>query len=396
MNSPVPIGRIQYTIITMQSKKQNAPKKANQRRQANGNGNGNGRPRGPIAPGRPVARPQYSREFPQKRPVAAATAYAAGQSSSAPSVTASRDSARIVHKELVVKVAGTTAYTVGSTLALNPGLASTFPWLSTQAGSWESYRFNKLRFCYHTRTATTTGGSVQLVPDYDAADAAPSSEFIAASYEDMQEDAPWKDITCELRPQAMFPMGPKKFVRTGPLSANQDIKTYDAGNFFVTTTDAAGAANWGLIWVEYDVTLFTPQAPSSGFAASQHITASTPTSAAMLPSGTISSGSTTFVAVPAAESLVFLASGRYLIQYNATATTSVTETAPPVAASGATLVTTFGLGGTGLFVAGSGTASFSSTVVVDAVVNSTLTYNNTIVAGLLAEMIISRLPPTQV
>lgn len=362
------------------------------------NGNGNGRPNPPRGPrNKPaavrqfVARPQYSRDFPQKRPSSAAVSYATGQSTSAPKVVANRDSARIVHRELVMKVAGTAAFTIAGSLALNPGMASTFPWLSTQAGSWETYRFNKLRFCYYTRTATSSPGSVQLVPDYDAADAAPSSEFIAASYEDVQEDAPWKDIVCELRPDAMFPMGPKKFIRSSAIAANQDIKTYDAGNLFITTTDGS-ATNWGLVWVEYDVTLFTPQAPSSGFAASQHITSPVPTSAALLPTQTLGASSTPLAAV-VLETVTFAVAGRYSVLYNATATTSVTETAPPVVGGGGAIVASFGLGGTGLFVAGSGTTSFSSLVVLDAVVGTTIVYNNTIVLGLQAEMLISRLPP---
>jgi hypothetical protein len=383
----------------MQKKKvPQGPKNGGKAKPKNGNGNGNGRANGNGGLPRsvPVARPKYSREFPSKPPVSGAVAYAAGQSSSAPRITASRDSARIIHKELVAKVTGTANFTVGTTIALNPGLASSFPWLSTQAAAWETYRFNKLRFCYHTRTATSATGSVQLVPDYDAADAAPASEFIAASYEDMQEDAPWKDLDCVLRPDAMFPMGPKKFVRTEALSANQDIKTFDAGNLFVCTTDGS-AQTWGLVWVEYDVSLYTPQQPSSGFAASQHITASVPTSAAMLPSGVISAGSTTFVNVPVAEVIAFQSAGRFLVEYHATATTSVTQTAAPtISSGGGSLVTTFGLGGTGNFVAGSGTTSFSSSTVLDAVLGTNLTFNHTIVDGLLAELIITRLPPTQV
>jgi len=390
MNSPVPIGRIQYTIITMQKKAQK-PKKNNAK-----NG-GTQRPSSgkPLPPGRPVGAPRYSKEFPKKNPISAAVAYAAGQSTSAPKITANRNSARIVHRELVTKVAGTGSYTVAASLALNPGLASTFPWLSTQAGAWETYRFNKLRFCYYTRCSSATPGSVQLVPDYDPADAAPGSEFIAASFEDVQEDAPWKDICCELRPDAMFPMGPKKFIRQASLAANQDIKTYDAGNLFVTTTDGA-VTNWGLVWVEYDVTLFTPQTPSAGFAASQHLLSSAaPSTAAFMGlTQTTSAGSSTLVTLNANNVVTFAVSGRYLVQYNATSTTDTQSSPPAVSASGS-LVTTFGLGGTGLFVAGSGTAAFSQTVVLDAVVGTTLTYTNTVVGGLLGELIVSRLPQTQ-
>jgi len=380
----------------MFSKKTNAPKKANSKpgvgksfKKALKNGNNGG---GMIRPGLPVRRPPPVAGFPQKRPVSAAAAYATGQSSSAPKLTANRDSCRIVHRELVSKILVPAAFSIQASLALNPGLSATFPWLSTQAGSWEQYRFNRLRACYYTRTGSTTIGSVQLVPDYDPADAPPISEFQASTYEDMQEDAPWKDIVCELRPDAMFPMGPKKFIRASALAANQDIKTYDAGNLYVTAVDGTGATA-GCVWLEYDVTLFCPQAPADGIVIAEHITSPVPTSAALLPTPTVTTGSTLILAsLPGAEVITFGQAGRYMITYNATATTSVTETAVPVVSATGSFVTTFGLNGTGYFTAGSGTTAFISTVVVNVIVGTTVTYNNTIVAGLLAEMIISRLP----
>lgn len=186
-----------------------------------------------------------------------AAAYSTGQSSQPPVIQAQRDSTRIIHRELIASVVGSTAFTVANTFALNPGVAATFPWLSTQAQSWETYRFNKLRFCAYTRTGSQVPGSLMLVPDYDAADAAPSTEQLASSYEDASEDVPWKDIHCELRPAAMHSMGPKKFIRTGPLAANLDVKTYDCGQLFVCTVDGT-AVNWSKLWVEYDITMYTP------------------------------------------------------------------------------------------------------------------------------------------
>ncbi len=383
----------------MQSKKISRPQKTNQRRgpappkPKNGNGNGNGRPKAAInnQGNLPV---QVAPRSDRQQSVAAA--YGSNQRTQPPQISASRDSCRIVHRELVAKLVGTVNFTVAQSLPLNPGMSSTFPWLSTQAAAWESYRFNRLRFCYFTRCSSATNGSVQLVPDYDAADPAPGSEIIASGYEDCQEAVAWKDFSCELRPQAMFPMGPKKFIRTSALSSNQDIKTYDAGNFFATTADGTSTA-WGLLWVEYDVTLYTPQTPSAGFVAAEHITASVPTSAAMTPSGVVTSGSTPLLsAVPTAEVVTFAAAGRYMVIYNATATTSITETAVPIVAGGGSLVTTFGLGGTGIFSAGSGTTAFSSVVMVDALVGTTLTYNYTDVLGLLSELIVIRAPAAMV
>ncbi len=198
------------------------------------------------------------------RQIGASVAYASGQVSRAPVISATRDSCRITHRELVLTVLDSTNFAVVKTIALNPGLKASFPWLATQAVGWQAYRFNSLRFCYYTRCATTQLGSVMLIPDYDAADAAPGSEQIASSFEDVAEDSPWKDIVCAMKPNAMDTVGPRHFVRTGALAAGQDIKLADVGNLFVASVGGTGGAQIGKLWAEYDITFHTPQLPSDG------------------------------------------------------------------------------------------------------------------------------------
>jgi len=194
-----------------------------------------------------------------------AAAYATGQKTGQAQIYRNGvDSCRIVHRELIASITGSTAFTVAAALSLNPGLAATFPWLSNEAEGWEKYRFNKLRFCYYTRTGSNVPGSFMLAPDYDASDAAPVSEVAASAYEDTEEDAPWKDICCILRVDEMHGDMKEKFIRSGALPANQDVKTYDVGTMFACTVDGT-AVSWGKLWVEYDVTLITPHVPPGGF-----------------------------------------------------------------------------------------------------------------------------------
>jgi len=191
-----------------------------------------------------------------------AAAYASGQIGRAPVIKQSRDNCRVVHRELIASITGSTNFTVPQQFALNPGIAATFPWLSAMAQCWQKYKFHKLRFCAYTRTGSNVPGSLMLVPDYDAADAAPATEQVASSYEDVAEDAPWKDICATLSPKAMS--GPEHhFTRTTALAVNLDIKTYDVGNLFVCTVDGT-AVNWSKLWVEYDVEFFVPQLPPGG------------------------------------------------------------------------------------------------------------------------------------
>jgi hypothetical protein len=198
---------------------------------------------------------------------AAAAAYSKGQKTAEPVYkTMTARGCRIVHRELVSSITGSSSFSVAFTYNLNPGLSTTFPWLSVEAQGWEQYVFRKLRFCYYTRCATSTPGSIMLVPDYNASDSSPLSEQIASSYRDVVEEVPWTvEFCCELDPRAMLEPGNRKFVRTGSLAANLDVKTYDSGILFVCTTDGT-AVNWGKLWVEYDVEFFVPQLPPLGVA----------------------------------------------------------------------------------------------------------------------------------
>jgi len=200
------------------------------------------------------------------RSTSVASAYSTGVRSNKPLINYGRggQSCRVRHKEFVQNVSGTVLFTTPIALALNPGLAGTFPWLSNIANNFEQYRVSMMKFCYLTRTGTNVPGSVLMYPDYDAADTAPVAEQVASNYADIAEDAPWKDICCILKPSSMHALGPKKFVRSG-LIPNQDVKTTDVGTFFVSTVDGT-AVNWGKLWVEYDIEFFTPQLnPSGGF-----------------------------------------------------------------------------------------------------------------------------------
>lgn len=331
-----------------------------------------------------------------ERQTSVAAAYSTGQSTQAPRIVANRDSSRVIHRELVANITGSTAYTIAKQLALNPGMASTFPWLSTQAQSWETYRFNRLDFQYYTRTGSNVPGSVALIPDYDAADPAPVSELAASSFEDVKEDAPWKDLVCRLRPAAMHSMGPKKFIRSQALAVNEDIKTYDCGNLFVSTVDGT-AVPWGKLWVDYDVTLFTPALNplGSGAQASQHIIGATPTTANILGAAPVQQAGSTTIATVAGSVVTFNSAGEYLLLYTAQSTTDTV--ADLVLGGGGAFVATYGgIGGSaGQNISGSATALLTMSTLITAVIGTTVTFANTVVGGSTSELFISQVPAAQ-
>jgi len=259
-----------------------------------------------VKPQQPRKPKTKSKTSHANKQVAASAAYASGQTTGQARISrTSADSCRIVHRELIASVTGSVAFTVAQSFPLNPGMPVTFPWLSNEAAGWERYRFNKLRFCYYTRTGSNVPGSVMLSPDYDPADPAPIGEQIASSYQDAQEDAPWKDIHCELMARELMGDMKEKTIRNGALAANQDIKTYDAGNLHLCTVDGT-AVSWGKLWVEYDVTLYTPQVPAGGFNSNGTLASGGGSIAAATPFGAVPVATGSVVLAAAATNVVSL------------------------------------------------------------------------------------------
>lgn len=226
------------------------------------------------------------------RQASVAAAYATKSEGRAPKIQASRDTCNIKHREFIGNITGSILFALALSLSVNPGLSSTFPWLAIMAQGWEQYKFRKLRFVFLTRTGSNTPGSVIMSPDYDSSDAAPATEQIMTTYEGTVEDAPWKDNACNLKVNLLSGAGgPRKFVRTGALSPNQDIKLYDVANMFVGTVDGTAVA-WGKLWVEYDVDFFVPCLPPTGALLGASIgTATAGTSSALLGTGQVLQGS---------------------------------------------------------------------------------------------------------
>jgi hypothetical protein len=290
-------------------------------------------------------------------------------------------------------VAGTnsTAFTIGTTFVVNPGLQASFPFLSTEAVNWEEYQFRKLRFIYETRCSTATVGTVVLAPDYDTSDPAPISDVAAESYSDAVASSPYKLFSTDLERVSQVGLGPRKMVRTAALSANQDIKLYDAANVYICTVDSAAAGVWGRVYVEYECEFYTPQLPPAGGSLQNelHITGATPTTASILGTQTNVSGSASLASV-ATNVLTFNTAGEFFVLYEVTSTTSDTFT-NFVAGAGLVFVTTF-QSPNGYGTAGNGTTTFAQFALVKTPLGGTLTFDNVIILGLTAELYIAQVP----
>ena len=153
--------------------------------------------------------------------------------------------------------------------ALNPGLASTFPFLSQIAQNYDEYEFVQLIFHYRSTTTdignSTTGqcGTVILCTNYNAASAPFTDKQSMLEYAHAHDCKLTEHMThgveCDPDKSAMAPC---LFTRANPVVINQDLKTYDKGVFQIAIANCPVAYNGfpvGELWVDYTVTLRKPK-----------------------------------------------------------------------------------------------------------------------------------------
>lgn len=166
--------------------------------------------------------------------------------------------------------------------ALNPGVESTFPWLSSIAANFEQFQLNACSFHFVSTSAdaltgtSTALGSVILSCDYNAANPPFTTKQQMENSCLTVSGKPSQDIRMpvDCRSKSGAPLQ-QHFVRSGSTQVNQDIRFYDVGLFQIATTggqQTSGKAtmvdpytntnivgnNIGELWIEYSITFFKP------------------------------------------------------------------------------------------------------------------------------------------
>jgi len=153
-------------------------------------------------------------------------------------------------------------------MALNPGLASTFPWLSQIAANYEEYEIQQLMFCFKTRIGdnlTTTDGQVGtllMFTDYNATDHPRQTkqdmlQGYGTSVSKISDSDIIHGIECD---PTKIKGDAHKFVRTGGTS--QDLHDFDWGLFQIAvdnTPEVLSNKVIGELYVSYTVRLSKPR-----------------------------------------------------------------------------------------------------------------------------------------
>lgn len=175
--------------------------------------------------------------------------------------TFSEDGIRVTKREYICDIDMTTAFSINS-FPIQPGLDTTFPWLSAMASLYSQYRFNGLVFQLVSTSSeaiassTNLGlGQVVIATNYDATDDLyqnlpqamgsmyANSGTVSGNILHAIECAP------DDQAQKLF------YVRTGDNPAGTDLRLFDLGVLQVCTKGSqADYPSAMQLWVSYDIT----------------------------------------------------------------------------------------------------------------------------------------------
>jgi hypothetical protein len=160
--------------------------------------------------------------------------------------------------ELIGTVTGQIGFTILS-YVMNPGNSTTFPRLSKIAQLFERYRFEKLEFYFqHDVSQYASQGQTGLVllsALYDAASSPPTTKTQVEATKPRVICMPNQNSLLCCARNRLHPQGVPLYVRPGNLPGGADIKTYDAGNMFLTVQGMVGSGEVGELHVRGKVML---------------------------------------------------------------------------------------------------------------------------------------------
>jgi len=195
---------------------------------------------------------------------------------------------KIVHREVVdTLITGSIAWDNQISTLINPGNPELFPWLSSIASSFEYYRFNRLVFRYVPLCSSSTVGSIQMAPDYNASNVSPQTELIFGAYHDYVDGNAWMENTCVIDTRALNQFVDWHFVSSNQDGINNSNPIFAAAQFFLYTVNFSGTVSAGKLFVEYEVELKTPSLPPSGTTIGGQTISTTGTPTAPLKGGVI-------------------------------------------------------------------------------------------------------------
>jgi hypothetical protein len=172
----------------------------------------------------------------------------------------------IRHREFIGEVRSSTAYTVRYELPINPGLASTFPWLSDIAVNFQQYRVKGMVFHYIPTSGNAVSstnnalGSVMIQTSYRTTESPPGSKVELLNEYWSTEVVPSESVAhpIECNPNEN-PFNVQYVRATTSVPTGDSLLMYDLGRTYVAVAgQQASDITLGDLWVTYEIELKKP------------------------------------------------------------------------------------------------------------------------------------------
>jgi len=169
------------------------------------------------------------------------------------------------HREFLTEIRGSQTFTIRNEFDLNPGLSTTFPWLSGIASQYSQYRIKGLVYHYVPTSGNAVSstsaalGTVMLQTSYRATESAPTSKIEMLNEYWSSEAKPSEEfchpIECDPKENPFN----VQYVRTGALPATENQLMYDLGRTTVAVSgQQANDVVLGDLWMTYEIELKKP------------------------------------------------------------------------------------------------------------------------------------------
>lgn len=184
---------------------------------------------------------------------------------------------RVKHHEYLGDVFAASDFSVRS-VAINPGLPGNFSWVAQLADAFQQYSLKGCVFYFRSTSAEWSGvgqslGTVIMGTNYDVTKPDFTSKIEMENYMFSNSGKPSEHMMHPIECAPGMTPVTEQYLRSGPLSADQDPKFYDFANFQIAVTGCDPSVEGqpiGELWVAYDVCLLKPQYPPGGVIPGQY------------------------------------------------------------------------------------------------------------------------------
>jgi hypothetical protein len=180
-----------------------------------------------------------------------------------PKFSTTRQTNIVSHREYLGDIIGTAGFN-NRKFPINPGNATTFPWLSTIAQNYQQYKIHGLIFEFRPLITdfVTSGapGVVIMATNYNADEAIYTTKQQMENSEYAVSVKPTNNlihgVECAINQTVLSEL----YVRNAALATNLDLKFTDLGNFQFAT-QANPVQTLGELWCSYTIEFFKPILP---------------------------------------------------------------------------------------------------------------------------------------